>query len=67
MILKVRGHFDAAHRLVGYDGDCSKLHGHRWEETLAVSLQAMTDPTAGSEWNCNGIMVRVEISKEQTQ
>ncbi|MBP7635209.1 class I tRNA ligase family protein, partial [Candidatus Ozemobacteraceae bacterium] len=37
------------------------------QETLAVSLQAMSDPTAGSEWNCNGIMVRVQISKEQTQ
>lgn len=22
--------FDAAHRLYGYDGNCSNLHGHRW-------------------------------------
>lgn len=23
-------HFDAAHRLMHYDGKCSRLHGHRW-------------------------------------
>lgn len=23
-------HFDASHRLMHYDGKCSRLHGHRW-------------------------------------
>jgi len=27
----VRGHFDAAHLLRGYEGKCAQLHGHRWE------------------------------------
>ena len=31
MILSVTGHFDAAHKLVGYNGKCANLHGHRWE------------------------------------
>lgn len=31
MVIRVRAHFDAAHRLQNYDGQCSNLHGHRWE------------------------------------
>lgn len=30
-MLRVRSHFDAAHRLDGYNGPCANLHGHRWE------------------------------------
>jgi 6-pyruvoyltetrahydropterin/6-carboxytetrahydropterin synthase len=26
----VKSHFSAAHRLVGYSGDCAKVHGHNW-------------------------------------
>lgn len=29
-VIFIRRHFDAAHRLVNYDGECAKLHGHRW-------------------------------------
>ena len=32
-----RFHFDAAHYLPGYDGPCSKMHGHRWEVEVGVS------------------------------
>ncbi len=28
--LRVKGHFDAAHQLVGHEGKCSRVHGHRW-------------------------------------
>ena len=28
--LKVRAEFEAAHRLSGYEGKCSRLHGHSW-------------------------------------
>ena len=28
--LKVKAEFEAAHRLNGYDGKCSRLHGHNW-------------------------------------
>lgn len=31
MIIRVKTHFDAAHMLQNYDGQCSNLHGHRWE------------------------------------
>ena len=26
----VKDHFSAAHALKGYDGNCSRLHGHNW-------------------------------------
>ncbi len=29
--VSVKSHFSAAHRLVDYNGDCSKVHGHNWE------------------------------------
>jgi 6-pyruvoyltetrahydropterin/6-carboxytetrahydropterin synthase len=33
----VRGHFDAAHFLSGYDGKCRNIHGHRWEVEVKVT------------------------------
>jgi len=28
--LYIETHFSAAHALKGYEGDCSRLHGHNW-------------------------------------
>lgn len=30
MQIQTRIEFDSAHRLLGYDGKCANLHGHRW-------------------------------------
>ena len=35
-IVGIRLHFDSAHQLRGYEGKCSRLHGHRWEIELAI-------------------------------
>ena len=35
--LTVRDHFDAAHTLRGYDGECSRLHGHTWDVEVTVA------------------------------
>lgn len=32
--LKLRYHFDAAHKLEAYKGPCAQLHGHRWNVTV---------------------------------
>lgn len=37
--------FEAAHRLPGYKGKCSRLHGHTW--TLEVEFEGKVDPTTG--------------------
>lgn len=34
--LMIRGHFDAAHALLGYPGECCKLHGHTWDVEVVV-------------------------------
>ena len=39
--LKVRGHFDAAHHLEGYQGQCSRVHGHRWIVELEVGYETL--------------------------
>ncbi|MDD3142656.1 MAG: 6-carboxytetrahydropterin synthase QueD [Candidatus Cloacimonetes bacterium] len=36
--LSVTDSFSAAHRLCGYEGACSNLHGHNW--TVRVALEA---------------------------
>ncbi|MBM7855288.1 6-pyruvoyltetrahydropterin/6-carboxytetrahydropterin synthase [Desulfohalotomaculum tongense] len=35
--LLIKTTFDAAHRLCGYQGDCSRVHGHTWTVEVAVS------------------------------
>jgi 6-pyruvoyltetrahydropterin/6-carboxytetrahydropterin synthase len=35
--LTVKDHFDAAHALRGYPGECRKLHGHTWEVEATVA------------------------------
>lgn len=34
--LTVRDHFDAAHALPGYPGECAGLHGHTWDVEATV-------------------------------
>lgn len=34
--LSVKDHFDAAHSLRGYPGECAKLHGHTWDVEVTV-------------------------------
>lgn len=38
--MQVKGTFDAAHHLRGYEGKCSRLHGHTW--TVALDVQGET-------------------------
>lgn len=42
-ILRVKSHFDAAHRLEDYDGKCSRLHGHRWDVEIRVVGETLDD------------------------
>ncbi|MCL4555042.1 MAG: 6-carboxytetrahydropterin synthase QueD [Actinobacteria bacterium] len=35
--LTIKSHFDAAHTLKGYPGECSNLHGHTWDIEVTVS------------------------------
>lgn len=34
--LTVKSHFDAAHALIGYPGECRRLHGHTWDVECTI-------------------------------
>ena len=40
--LKVREHFDAAHHLIGYEGKCARVHGHRWIVEAEVASEGLS-------------------------
>lgn len=39
----VKAHFDAAHFIRNYDGDCAKLHGHRWDIVVCIEGKQLDD------------------------
>jgi len=41
--LTVRDHFDAAHSLRGYPGECRRLHGHTWDVEVTVEGEALDE------------------------
>ena len=41
--LTVKSHFDAAHSLVGYPGECRNLHGHTWDVEVSVQGTELDD------------------------
>jgi 6-pyruvoyltetrahydropterin/6-carboxytetrahydropterin synthase len=54
--LRVKSHFDAAHKLVGYNGKCSELHGHTWKVEVLVT---------GEELDKIGMLVDFKVLKEK--
>jgi 6-pyruvoyltetrahydropterin/6-carboxytetrahydropterin synthase len=41
--LTVTAHFDAAHSLRGYPGECRNLHGHTWDVEATVAGDALDE------------------------
>ncbi|MDY0150675.1 MAG: 6-carboxytetrahydropterin synthase QueD [Candidatus Cloacimonas sp.] len=39
--LSVSDSFSAAHRLCGYEGACSNLHGHNWKVRVCLEAQVL--------------------------
>ena len=39
--LIIKRHFDAAHKLENYKGDCAELHGHRWEVEFHIKVESL--------------------------
>lgn len=39
--IRVKGDFSSAHRIVGYNGKCGFVHGHRWEVVVEVSVKKL--------------------------
>jgi 6-pyruvoyltetrahydropterin/6-carboxytetrahydropterin synthase len=43
--ISTEGSFSAAHYISGYEGDCSRLHGHNWR--VRVSIRAEMSESVG--------------------
>lgn len=41
--LTVKGHFDAAHSLYDYPGECRRLHGHTWDVEVTVAASDLDE------------------------
>lgn len=41
--LTVKTHFDAAHALRGYPGECRELHGHTWDVEVTVASDTLDE------------------------
>ena len=41
--VSVRDHFDAAHYLKGYKGKCERLHGHRFQVVVNITVEQVDD------------------------
>lgn len=41
--IKVKGNFSAAHRIYGYPGDCSNLHGHNWKVKIVIASSELDE------------------------
>jgi 6-pyruvoyltetrahydropterin/6-carboxytetrahydropterin synthase len=54
--LRIESHFDAAHKLVGYEGKCAELHGHTWRVEVFV---------VGEKLNDVGILVDFNVLKKK--
>jgi len=42
-LVSVEQHFDAAHYLLGYQGKCEALHGHRYKVVAKVEASQLND------------------------
>ena len=56
-------HFDAAHRLPNYEGQCANLHGHRW--VLEVEVKGKVD--SGTGFVLDFSVLRTIVEKEVLQ
>jgi 6-pyruvoyltetrahydropterin/6-carboxytetrahydropterin synthase len=56
--LRIESQFDAAHKLVGYKGKCSRVHGHTWKVEVFV---------VGGKLDDIGILVDFETLKEKLE
>ena len=64
MKLKTEFTFDAAHRLVGYEGKCKQLHGHIWRVEIEVEGQKLDD--VGMIWDFTNVKTIKEHSDHKT-
>lgn len=61
--LYIETHFSAAHALRGYEGDCSRLHGHNWIVRVYVRCRKLNEIGIGLDFRMIKDKVR-EVLRE---
>ena len=56
--LKIKSHFDSAHRLCSYQGECSRLHGHTWNVEFLIRFESIDET---SNMACDFKILKKEI------
>ncbi len=58
----IKTHFSAAHYLKGYEGDCSRLHGHNWIIEVFVKCKELNEIGIGLDFRDIKASVKSVIS-----
>jgi len=66
MKLRTSFTFDAAHRLVGYEGKCSNLHGHIWKVIVGISGTEKDLDSVGMLWDFTNVKKLKELLDHKT-
>lgn len=61
--LSVTDSFSAAHRLCGYEGACSNLHGHNWSVRVALQSEKLDQIGMAMDFGCIKSLLK-EITDE---
>ena len=59
----VKDHFAAAHALRGYDGNCSKMHGHNWIVEAAIQCTRLNQLGIGVDFRDVKKIIKDVLSK----
>ncbi len=59
----VKDHFAAAHALRGYDGNCSKMHGHNWIVEAYIQCTKLNQLGIGIDFRDVKIIVKDVLGK----
>ncbi|PID27334.1 MAG: 6-carboxytetrahydropterin synthase QueD [Candidatus Cloacimonadota bacterium] len=59
----VKMHFSSAHRLISYNGECSKLHGHNWEVMVYARTSKLNEIGIALDFKEFKKSVKEEIDK----
>ncbi len=56
--ITIETHFSSAHRLIQYNGECERLHGHNWKVFVSVSSETL---------DSLGMVMDFKILKDKTK
>ncbi|MCK5760356.1 MAG: 6-carboxytetrahydropterin synthase QueD [Candidatus Delongbacteria bacterium] len=59
----VKHHFSSAHKLVDYEGECKKLHGHNWKVQVHARAKVLNEIGISFDFKEFKKIVREEIDK----